>query len=109
MSLKYLGAVFDIHCGGQDLIFPHHEDEIAQAKGAGFGYARYWMHNGFLNIDNEKMSKSLGNFFSLREVFEKYSPLTVRFFLLSAHYRAPLSFSEKNLGFGIDEFFSFFH
>jgi cysteinyl-tRNA synthetase len=97
MSLKYLGPVFDIHCGGQDLIFPHHEDEIAQAKGAGFGYARHWMHNGFLNIDNEKMSKSLGNFFTLREIFKKYSPLTVRFFLLSAHYRAPLNFSEENL------------
>lgn len=97
MSIRFLGASFDIHCGGQDLIFPHHEDEIAQAKGAGYTYARYWMHNGFLNIDNEKMSKSLGNFFTLREVFDKYSPLTVRFFLLSAHYRAPLNFSETTL------------
>lgn len=97
MSMKYLGGEFDIHCGGQDLVFPHHEDEIAQARGAGFGYARYWMHNGFLNIDNEKMSKSLGNFFTLKEVFEKFSPLTVRFFLVSAHYRAPLNFSDVTL------------
>jgi cysteinyl-tRNA synthetase len=97
MSVKYLGEKFDIHCGGQDLTFPHHEDEIAQSKGAGFSFARYWMHNGFLNIDNEKMSKSLGNFFALREVFEKYSPLTVRYFLLSAHYRAPLNYSLKTL------------
>lgn len=97
MSVKFLGSEFDIHCGGQDLTFPHHEDEIAQSKGAGFGFARYWMHNGFLNIDNEKMSKSLGNFFTLREVFEKFSPLTVRFFLLSAHYRAPLNFSDDTL------------
>jgi cysteinyl-tRNA synthetase len=97
MSLKYLGTEFDIHCGGQDLIFPHHEDEIAQAQCAGYHYARHWMHNGFLNIDNEKMSKSLGNFFTLREVFRTYSPLTVRFFLLSTHYRAPLNFSEDTL------------
>jgi cysteinyl-tRNA synthetase len=97
MSVKYLGEEFDIHCGGQDLTFPHHEDEIAQSKGAGFGFARHWMHNGFLNIDNEKMSKSLGNFFTLREVFEKFSPLAVRFFLMSAHYRAPLNFSEDTL------------
>jgi len=97
MSMKYLGEEFDLHCGGQDLIFPHHEDEIAQSQGAGYAYARYWMHNGFLNIEGEKMSKSLGNFFTLREVFERYSPLTVRFFLLSAHYRAPLAFSEATL------------
>jgi len=97
MSVCYLGGEFDIHCGGQDLIFPHHEDEIAQAQGAGYRFARYWMHNGFLNIDDEKMSKSLGNFFTLREIFEKYSPLTVRFFLLSAHYKAPLNFSRSVL------------
>jgi cysteinyl-tRNA synthetase len=97
MSVKYLGEEFDIHCGGQDLAFPHHEDEIAQSRGAGFGFARHWMHNGFLNIDNEKMSKSLGNFFTLRQVFEKFSPLAVRFFLMSAHYRAPLNFSEDTL------------
>ena len=97
MSVKYLGKEFDIHCGGQDLTFPHHEDEIAQARGAGLGFARYWMHNGFLNIDNEKMSKSLGNFFTLREVFEKYPPPAVRYFLLSAHYRAPLNYSIETL------------
>jgi cysteinyl-tRNA synthetase len=97
MSIKYLGAEFDIHCGGQDLVFPHHEDEIAQAKSAGYQYARHWMHNGFVNIDNEKMSKSLGNFFTLREVFRTFSPLAVRFFLLSTHYRAPLNFSEDTL------------
>jgi cysteinyl-tRNA synthetase len=97
MSSKELGEEFDIHCGGQDLIFPHHEDEIAQAKGAGHQFARYWMHNGFLNIDNEKMSKSLGNFFTLREAFKHFSPAVVRFFLLSSHYRAPLNFSEETL------------
>ena len=97
MSSHYLGEEFDIHCGGQDLIFPHHEDEIAQSRGAGFNFARYWMHNGFLNIDNEKMSKSLGNFFTLRDAFEHYSPSAVRFFLLSAHYRVPLNFSGENL------------
>jgi cysteinyl-tRNA synthetase len=97
MSYRYLGEEFDIHCGGQDLVFPHHDDEIAQSRGAGYGFARYWMHNGFLNIDDEKMSKSLGNFFTLREVFKKYTPAVVRFFLLSAHYRAPLNFSEENL------------
>jgi cysteinyl-tRNA synthetase len=97
MSMKYLGGEFDIHCGGQDLAFPHHEDEIAQSRGAGFGFARHWMHNGFLNIDNEKMSKSLGNFFTLRQVFGKFTPQAVRFFLMSAHYRAPLNFSEDTL------------
>jgi cysteinyl-tRNA synthetase len=97
MSFRYLGEEFDIHCGGQDLIFPHHDDEIAQSRGAGYGFARYWMHNGFLNIDDKKMSKSLGNFFTLRDVFKRYDPLAVRFFLLSAHYRAPLNFSEENL------------
>ena len=97
MSLKYLGEEFDVHCGGQDLIFPHHEDEIAQSKGAGYNFAKHWMHNGFLNIDNEKMSKSLGNFFTLREIFEKYSPRVVRYFLISAHYKAPLNYSEDSL------------
>jgi cysteinyl-tRNA synthetase len=97
MCIKYLGGEFDLHCGGQDLIFPHHEDEIAQAAGAGYRFARYWMHNGFLNIEGEKMSKSLKNFFTLREIFEKFSPLTVRFFLVSTHYRAPLAFSEETL------------
>jgi cysteinyl-tRNA synthetase len=97
MSRQYLGDEFDIHCGGQDLIFPHHDDEIAQSRGAGYGFARYWMHNGFLNIDDEKMSKSLGNFFTLRDIFKRHAPLAVRFFLLSAHYRAPLNFSQENL------------
>jgi cysteinyl-tRNA synthetase len=97
MSVQYLGPEFDLHCGGQDLTFPHHEDEIAQARGAGYRFANHWMHNGFLKIDNEKMSKSLGNFFTLREIFKKYDPLTVRFFLLSAHYKAPLNFSFENL------------
>jgi len=97
MSGRYLGDEFDIHCGGQDLIFPHHEDEIAQSRGAGYGFARYWMHNGFLNIDNEKMSKSLGNFFTLREAFERFPAEAVRFFLISSHYRAPLNFSEDTL------------
>jgi len=97
MSVKYLGEEFDVHCGGQDLIFPHHEDEIAQSRGAGYRFANHWMHNGFLNIDNEKMSKSLGNFFTLREIFEKYSPRVVRYFLLSAHYKAPLNYSEESL------------
>lgn len=97
MSVQYLGEEFDIHCGGQDLIFPHHEDEIAQSKGAGFRFARHWLHNAFLNINNEKMSKSLGNFLTLQEVFKKYPPLAVRFFLISAHYRAPLNFSEESL------------
>jgi cysteinyl-tRNA synthetase len=97
MSEGYLGEEFDIHCGGQDLIFPHHEDEIAQSQGAGHRFARYWMHNGFLNIDNEKMSKSLGNFFTLREAFGRFPPEAVRFFLLSSHYRAPVNFSEETL------------
>ena len=97
MSMKYLGEEFDIHCGGQDLTFPHHEDEIAQSRGAGFGFARHWMHNGFLNINNEKMSKSLGNFFTLRDAFKTFQPMVVRFFLMSAHYRAPLNFSEESL------------
>ena len=97
MSIKYLGEAFDVHCGGQDLIFPHHEDEIAQSRGAGYDFANHWMHNGFLNIDNEKMSKSLGNFFTLREIFEKYSPRVVRYFLISAHYKAPLNYSEDSL------------
>jgi cysteinyl-tRNA synthetase len=97
MSKCFLGETFDIHCGGQDLIFPHHEDEIAQSRGAGYGFAALWLHNGFLNIDDEKMSKSLGNFFTLREAFERYSPPAVRYFLMSAHYRTPLNFSDENL------------
>ncbi len=94
MSKKYLGETIDIHAGGEDLIFPHHENEIAQSEAAsGKEFARYWMHNGFLNIDNQKMSKSLGNFFTVREIAEKYDLQVLRFFMLSAHYRSPLNFS----------------
>lgn len=94
MSKKYLGDQIDIHAGGEDLIFPHHENEIAQSEAAnGKEFARYWMHNGFLNIDNKKMSKSLGNFFTVREISEKYDLQVLRFFMLSAHYRSPLNFS----------------
>ncbi|MFA5383058.1 MAG: cysteine--tRNA ligase [Eubacteriales bacterium] len=93
MSLKYLGSGFDIHGGGMDLIFPHHENEIAQSEAAtGKPFARYWVHNGFITINQDKMSKSLGNFFLVREILEKFNPLTVRFFLLSTHYRSPLNF-----------------
>lgn len=94
MSKKYLGDQIDIHAGGEDLIFPHHENEIAQSECANEKeFARYWMHNGFLNIDNKKMSKSLGNFFTVREISEKYDLQVLRFFMLSAHYRSPLNFS----------------
>lgn len=96
MSRKYLGDTIDIHAGGEDLIFPHHENEIAQSEAAnGVPFAHYWMHNGFLNIDNHKMSKSAGNFFTVREILDKYDPQVVRFFMLSAHYRSPLNFSEE--------------
>ena len=94
MSKKYLGEQIDIHAGGEDLIFPHNENEIAQSEAAnGKEFAKYWMHNGFLNIDNRKMSKSLGNFFTVREISEKYDLQVLRFFMLSAHYRSPLNFS----------------
>ena len=94
MSKKYLGEEIDIHAGGEDLIFPHHENEIAQSECCnGKTFARYWMHNAFLNIDNRKMSKSLGNFFTVREIGEKYDLQVLRFFMLSAHYRSPLNFS----------------
>lgn len=96
MSKKYLGEQIDIHGGGEDLIFPHHENEIAQSEAAsGKEFAKYWMHNGFLNIDNKKMSKSLGNFFTVREIGEKYDLQVLRFFMLSAHYRSPLNFSAE--------------
>lgn len=98
MSEKYLGASFDIHGGGQDLIFPHHENEIAQSKCSyGGDYARYWIHNGYINIKGEKMSKSKGNFFLLREILEDYEGKVVRFFMLSSHYRKPIDFSETEL------------
>ena len=94
MSKKYLGEEIDIHAGGEDLIFPHHENEIAQSEAAnGKTFARYWMHNAFLNIDNKKMSKSAGSFFTVRDIIEKYDPQVLRFFMLSAHYRSPLNFS----------------
>lgn len=96
MSKKYLGDEIDIHAGGEDLIFPHHENEIAQSEAAnGKPFAKYWMHNGFLNIDNKKMSKSLGNFFTVRDISEKFDLQVLRFFILSAHYRSPLNFSAE--------------
>ena len=96
MSRKYLGEQIDIHAGGEDLIFPHHENEIAQSEAAnGKEFARYWMHNAFLNIDNKKMSKSAGNFFTVRDISEKYDLQVLRFFMLSAHYRSPLNFSAE--------------
>lgn len=96
MSMKYLGETIDIHGGGQDLIFPHHENEIAQSEAAtGKPFANYWMHNGYINIDNEKMSKSKGNFFTVRDISQKYDLAVVRLFMLSAHYRNPVNFSEE--------------
>ena len=96
MAKKYLGETIDIHAGGEDLIFPHHENEIAQAEAAnGVPFARYWMHNGFLNVNNVKMAKSLNNFFTVREITEKYDPQVLRFFMLTAQYRNPLNFSEE--------------
>ncbi len=95
MAKKYLGNEIDIHAGGEDLIFPHHENEIAQSEAAnGVEFSKYWMHNAFLNVDNKKMSKSLGNFFTVRDISEKYDLQVLRFFMLSAHYRSPLNFSE---------------
>ena len=96
MAKHYLGDEIDIHAGGEDLIFPHHENEIAQSEAAnGVEFSKYWMHNGFLNIDNKKMSKSLGNFFTVREIGEKYDLQVLRFFMLQAHYRSPLNFSAE--------------
>lgn len=96
MSKKYLGESIDIHAGGEDLVFPHHENEIAQSEAAnGKPFATYWMHNAFLNIDNKKMSKSLGNFRTVREISEQYDLQVLRFFMLSAHYRSPLNFSAE--------------
>ena len=96
MSKKYLGDSIDIHAGGEDLIFPHHENEIAQSEAAnGVEFSRYWMHNGFLKIDNEKMSKSKGNFFTVKDIKARYDLQVLRFFMLSAHYRSPLNFSDE--------------
>ncbi len=98
MSQKFLGSVFDIHGGGKDLIFPHHENEIAQSEACtGKTHVNYWMHNGFVNIDNEKMSKSLGNFFTIREVLKIFHPETLRLFLITTHYRSPINYSDYNL------------
>jgi cysteinyl-tRNA synthetase len=98
MSMKYLGETIDIHSGGQDLVFPHHENEIAQSEGAtGKPFARYWMHNAFININNEKMSKSLNNFFTVRDIKEKFDLEVFRLFMLSAHYRSPVNFSSELL------------
>ena len=96
MSQKYLGETIDIHAGGEDLIFPHHENEIAQSEGAsGKTFCNYWMHNGFLNINNKKMSKSEGNFFTVRDITSQYDPMVLRLFILSAQYRTPLNFSRE--------------
>ena len=98
MSCALLGEQFDIHGGGLDLQFPHHENEIAQSEGAsGKRFVNYWMHNGFVNVDNEKMSKSLGNFFTIRDVLQHYDGETVRFFMLRTHYRSPFNYSDVGL------------
>ncbi|WP_429162997.1 cysteine--tRNA ligase [Desulfitispora alkaliphila] len=98
MSIKYLGENFDIHGGGYDLVFPHHENEIAQSEAyTGSPFARYWIHNGFITVNQEKMSKSLGNFFLVREILEKFDAQVVRFYLLSTHYRSPLDFDDEKL------------
>jgi cysteinyl-tRNA synthetase len=110
MSQKYLGETFDIHGGGMDLVFPHHENEIAQAEcTTGKPFARYWIHNGFVNINHEKMSKSLKNFLTIRDVLKSYHPEVVRLFLLSNHYRSPVDFSDQNLNeakTGLERFYS---
>jgi len=98
MAMKHLGETFDIHGGGKDLVFPHHENEIAQSEAAtGKPFARYWLHNGFVNVNNEKMSKSLGNFFTLRDVLARVKPEVLRFFLASSHYRSPIDYSDQSL------------
>ncbi len=110
MSFKHLGETFDIHGGGKDLIFPHHENEIAQSEAfSGRPFVNYWLHNGFVNINQEKMSKSLGNFFTIREILDKYDGEIVRLFLLSTHYRSPIDFSDGNLKdarAGLDRFYT---
>jgi len=110
MSQRYLGDTFDIHGGGEDLIFPHHENEIAQSEGAtGKPLARYWLHNGFIRVNSEKMSKSLGNFFTIREILGHYHPEVLRLFMLQSHYRSPVDFSDAALAEarqGMDRFYS---
>jgi len=109
MGFKHLGETFDIHAGGKDLVFPHHENEIAQSEGySGKPFVHYWLHNGFVNINAEKMSKSLGNFFTIREILDQYDAEIVRLFLLSTHYRSPIDFSDANLKdarAGLDRFY----
>ena len=110
MGFKHLGETFDIHAGGKDLIFPHHENEIAQSEAfSGRRFVNYWLHNGFVNINQEKMSKSLGNFFTIREILDQYDAEIVRLFLLSTHYRSPIDFSDGNLKdarAGLDRFYT---
>src|SRR3989338_5957130 len=110
MSMKYFGKSFDMHGGGADLIFPHHENEIAQSEAfTGESFVKYWVHNGFITVDKEKMSKSLGNFFTVKEILEKYDPEVVRYFLISTHYRSPIEFSDAQLGeaeLSIDRYYS---
>jgi cysteinyl-tRNA synthetase len=110
MSQRYLGDTFDIHGGGEDLVFPHHENEIAQSEGAtGKPLARYWVHNGFVRVNSEKMSKSLGNFFTIRDVLKQYHPEVLRFFMMQSHYRSPVDFSDAALNEarqGVDRFYS---
>jgi cysteinyl-tRNA synthetase len=110
MGMKLLGETFDIHAGGKDLIFPHHENEIAQSEAfSGKRFVNYWLHNGFVNINQEKMSKSLGNFFTIRDILDKYDAEIVRLFLLSTHYRSPIDFSDGNLKdarAGLDRFYT---
>ncbi len=110
MGFKHLGETFDIHAGGKDLIFPHHENEIAQSEASsGKPFVKYWLHNGFVNINEEKMSKSLGNFFTIRDILDKYDAEIVRLFLLSTHYRSPIDFSDANLKdarAGLDRFYT---
>jgi len=110
MSEAYLGASFDIHGGGKDLIFPHHENEIAQSEAAfGKTYVKYWVHNGFVNINHEKMSKSLGNFLMIKDIVKEYHPEAVRLFLLSHHYRSPVDFTDqaiKNVAVGLDKIYA---
>jgi len=110
MSQRFLGETFDIHGGGEDLIFPHHENEIAQSEGAtGKTLARYWIHNGFVRVNSEKMSKSLGNFFTIRDILQQYHPEVLRLFLLQSHYRSPVDFSDAALNEarqGMNRFYS---
>jgi len=110
MSQKYLGETFDIHGGGEDLVFPHHENEIAQSEGAtGKTFSRYWLHNGFVRVDHEKMSKSLGNFSTIRDMLKKYHPEVLRLFILQSHYRSPLDFSEVSIHearLGLERFYA---